>query len=71
MVLPQYQIDANKRFFLDLISILEENGVWIWPGTMESFQLKNGKFEGSREAIDKVRRITDDVFIGRYFVVKE
>ena len=70
MVLPRYQREENKRFFLNVKSLLRENGNWIWPDEMESFQLVNGKLVGTRRGINKVRRITDDAFVRRYFIVR-
>ena len=71
MPLPRYQREANKRFFINLIPLLDENGYWLWPNQLEYFEKRNGQLYGRSQAIEKVRRITDDAFVRRYFVVKE
>ena len=70
MVLPRYQREANKRFFLETLNKLMNNGFYCWTDEMEFFTKKGNKFEATAETIEKVGAITDDAFVRRYFVVK-
>ncbi len=69
-MLPQYQINANEKFFSSMITFLNENAVWVWPMESEKFTIINGKFQGSKSGYKKVSKIVSKKFLENNFTIK-
>ena len=67
MVLPQYQIEANKRFFLRIIQSTTQGGMYVWSDEMATFVQYCGKLYGTKSGLSKVERITDANFVKQHF----
>ena len=69
-MLPQYQINANEQFFSKMITLLNENAVWVWPMESEKFTIVNGKFQGNKSGYKKVSQIVSKKFLENNFSIK-
>ena len=67
MVLPKYQREANKRFFLNVKQSLQEGGMYVWKDQMATFVKNGNKLYGTKSGLSKVERITDKDFVKECF----
>jgi hypothetical protein len=51
--LTKEQKEVNAFFFKDIIKMLDEGGIWIWPDTGFMYTKKNGKLVGETPEADK------------------
>lgn len=65
--MEQYQIEANEKFFQNVIRTLNDNGIWGWPAEMEMFTKRGDKLVASSVALEKVRGIVSEDFFKNYF----
>ena len=44
--------------------------MYLWKDEMEMFKIENGKLVGSKKAINKIKKITDNKFVKQYTKVQ-
>lgn len=66
-----YQIKANEQFFTQVLFLLKENAVWVWPAESEMFTHIDGKLSGSKSAYNKVSKIVSKKFLENNFVISK
>lgn len=67
-MLNREQKQVNSEYMLNLISMLNEGGIHIWPDENETYTMKNGKLIGKKHAINKLKLITLKSFHSRLVV---
>ncbi len=60
--LTNNQKASNEIFILNKLENLSEDGLWLYPQIGECFTKKNGKFCGSKSAIQQLKNITRSSF---------
>ena len=58
----------NDQYFNQVINFLKEGGVYTWQDAKENYTMKNGKFIGSKTAIEKMKNITTPSFHSKLIV---
>ena len=62
--MEDYKIEANEKFFDNILSMLMEGGVWAWkdkPGLI--FVKRNGKLETSKKGMSEIQEIVSTNFL--------
>lgn len=67
--LTKEQILANEKFFLNIISMLNEGGKYGYPAEQTIYTLKRGKLCGDAHAIEVIKPIVSEAFLMKYFAV--
>jgi hypothetical protein len=57
-MLNREQKQENSEYTLNMISMLNEGGIYIWKDERETFTMKNGSLIGKKHAVNKLKRIT-------------
>ena len=71
--MEKYKLNANNQFFLNLINVLIEGGIWYWPSNLDKdnkplmYIKRGGKLIGNSYAISEVKKIVTDEFFNKYF----
>ena len=58
----------NDQYFTQVINMLNDGGNYTWPDAKENYTMKNGKFIGSKTAIEKMKNITTPSFHSKLIV---
>ena len=66
MTLEQ-KIKQNEIFFINVISTLNENGVYGFPNAGSMFIKKDGKLSGTVKDLETVKHLVSPEFFQRYF----
>jgi hypothetical protein len=69
MKLTDEQIKDNERYFHNVLSTLNEGGVFGWKDLGEVLVKRNGKFECNKKAYDKAKEITGKHFFEEFFIL--
>jgi hypothetical protein len=66
-----YKIEANERFFDDLLVVLREGGVWGWPAAGVLFTKKDGKLVGDLAANREAEKIVSKKYFNNFFGISQ
>ena len=69
MTLEQ-KIKQNEIFFMNVISTLNENGVYGFPNAGSMFIKKDGKLSGTVKDLETVKHLVSTEFFLRYFTTR-
>ena len=69
MTLEQ-KIKQNEIFFKNVISTLNENGVYGFPNAGSMFIKKDGKLSGTVKDLETVKHLVSPEFFQRYFTTR-
>ena len=67
-MLNREQKQENSEYFFNMISMLNEGGIYIWKDEREMFTMKNDRLIGKKHAVNKLKRITLKSFHSRLVV---
>ena len=67
--MEQYQVEANEKFFNNILRVLHEGGMWGWLSEQEALKKVGDKLLGSQAAINKVERIVSEEYFKKHFDV--
>ena len=69
--MEKYQIEANERFFDNLLFVLRDGGKWGWPDTGLIFTKTGGKLTGDQAGLDQVKKIVSEKYFEKNFGIKK
>jgi hypothetical protein len=69
--MEQYKIDANERFFDNLLVVLREGGVWGWPDAGVLFTKKDGRLLGDLAANREAEKIVSKKYFKKNFGISQ
>jgi len=69
MELTSEQIKDNERYFNNVLSTLNEGGVFGWKDLGEVLVKRNSKFECKQKAYDKLKEITSKNYFENNFIL--
>jgi hypothetical protein len=64
-------IEANEKFFDNLLVVLREGGVWGWPDAGVLFIKKDGKLLGDPAANREVKKIISEKYFKKNFGISQ
>ena len=64
-----HKIKANEDFCDHLLRVIKNKGVWGWPDQQVTFTVRDGKFYGDPEALEKAQGIVSPEYFKKNFVV--
>lgn len=62
-----HMIEANEKFFDNLLVVLREGGIWGWPEANVLFTKKDGKLVGDQTANREARKIVSEKYFNKFF----
>jgi hypothetical protein len=69
--MEQYKIDANERFFDDILVVLREGGFWIWREAGVLFIKKDGRLLGDLAANREAEKIVSKKYFKKNFGISQ
>ena len=68
--MEKYKIEANEAYFTQILSTLNEGGVYGFVAARQFFIKKGDKLTGSAEALSCVRDIVSEPFFKKHFALR-
>lgn len=65
----EQQIKDNERYFTNILSTLNEGGVFGWKDLGEVLVKRNGKLVCKQKAYNKAKEITSNVYFENNFIL--
>ena len=69
--MEQYQIEANEKFFKNIINSLNEGGCYFFIDAQQAYYKSGDVLLGNKNALQKVKGIVSNKFYNKYFKLKE
>jgi hypothetical protein len=69
--MEQYKIEANERFFDDLLVVLREGGFWIWEEARITLIKSGGKLIGNRADMIEVKKLVSKKYFNNFFGISQ
>lgn len=70
MMTLQQKIKQNEIFFMNVISTLNENGIYGFPNAGSMFIKKDGKLAGTVKDLETVKHLVSPEFFHKYFITR-
>ena len=68
--MENFKKQANKKFFIQVIKLMNDGGIYVYPAAQQKYVVRHKKLHGSKKAIDIIKQITPKDFHS-FLVVKE
>lgn len=66
-----HMIEANEKFFDNIINVLREDGIYFWPSAGVPFTKKDGKLQGDLAASREAEKIVSKKYFKKNFVISQ
>lgn len=66
--MEDYQIKANEQFFINVLNLLHEHGVWVWKDKSLLYKKVGNKLTASTEDLEHIQNIVSSDFFSNHFV---
>lgn len=61
-MLNDYQKKMNERYFRQVLSMMNENGIYTYPDVSETYTVRGGVFYGTERGVEVMKKITPKGF---------
>ena len=61
-MLNEHQKKMNERYFRQVLSMMNENGIYTYPDVSETYTVKGGVFYGTERGVEVMKEITPKSF---------
>lgn len=68
--MEEEQLKENEKFFINILSILNEDGRFAYPAINEIFKKKDDVFYGTENGINEIKKIVSEDFFNKHFKVE-
>ena len=69
--MEKYKIEANEKFFTNIMSLLHDGGKYGWIDQNEEFTKKDGKLFCDEKGYKAAKAIVSDEFFSKTFRLNE